>query len=323
MANNYGDQFDINGEQSVWNASSLKAWEKCPRYYFYTIIEGWRSRGNESVHLTFGSHYAHALMRYWQLRAEGMTRMDATCEVVRELLERTWDRSHRYNNDGYCEYCGAGMGQLDDDGEFLKCRGRPWTTDHAKARFTLIRSFVWYLEEFRQDIPLMQTADGPAVELQFRFAVDGDNFFVGTLDRVVEYDGAPWVMDQKTTGSALGPYYFNGYHLDTQMSMYTFAGQAVFNLPVAGVIIDAAEIKVGFTRFGRGLTYRTPSQLNEWYDEAMQQIEDARRAVREQRFPRRTTSCGNYGGCTFREICSKPKEVRGNFLRSAFTKEKK
>ena len=289
----YGNQFTPTGEQFIWNASSLKAWEKCPRYYFYTIIEGWRTRGVKSVHLTFGSHYAHALMRYWQLRAEGMDRMDATIEVVRELLERTWTKSG------------------------------PWETDHAKSRFTLIRSFVWYLEEFRQDIPLMQTADGPAVELQFRFAVDGDNFFVGTLDRVVEYDGAPWVMDQKTTGSSLSPRYFNGYHLDTQMSMYTYAGQAVFSIPVSGVIIDAAEIKVGFTRFGRGLTYRTPSQLNEWYDEAMQQIEDARSAVREQRFPRRTTSCGNYGGCVFREICDKPKEVRGNFLRSGFKKETK
>ena len=315
----YGNQFAPTGEQFIWNASSLKAWERCPRYYLYTIIEGWRTRGVESVHLTFGSHYAHALMRYWQLRAEGMGRMDATIEVVRDLLERTWiTREHEPDQSRYsCKHCGAAL--LGDPGP---CKSGPWETDHAKSRFTLIRSFVWYLEEFRQDIPLMQTVDGPAVELQFRFAVDGDNFFVGTLDRVVEYDGAPLVMDQKTTGSSLSSRYFNGYHLDTQMSMYTYAGQAVFSLPVSGVIIDAAEIKVGFTRFGRGLTYRTPSQLNEWYDEAMQQIEDARRAVREQRFPRRTSSCGNYGGCVFREICDKPKEVRGNFLRSGFKKDK-
>lgn len=311
----YGNQFLSSGEQNVWNASSLKNWEACPRLYYYNAIEGWTS-GHQSVHLTFGSHYAWALMRYWQLRHEGKDRAEARLEVVGNLLEATWERTHHYA-EGYCLDCG------EPEGYPAECSGRPWTPveDGPKDRFTLIRTFVWYLDEFREDLPLFQTADGPAVERQFRVAVDGDNFFVGTLDRVVIYGDTPWVMDQKTTKTTLSPSYFRKYHLDTQMSMYTWAGQAILSAPVQGVIIDAAQIAVTFSRFDRGITMRTHSQLEEWYDETMQHIEDARRAVREQRFPRNFSSCSMYGGCAFREVCEASPEVRKNILAKKFVRK--
>jgi hypothetical protein len=293
----YGEQFLPSGEQFLWNASALKDWEKCPRYYQYRWID--RLTGEESVHLTFGSHYAWALMRYWQLRAEGADREEARDAVVAALLKRTWERSN------------------DPDEP-----GRPWTPDPAaksyKDRWTLIRTFVWYLDEFRDDLPIYTVEDRPAVETQFRIAVDDGNAFVGTLDRVVLYDEHPWVMDQKTTGGYLSPQYFEHYHLDTQMSMYTWAGQAVFPDPVRGVIIDAVQIQAGGSIFGRGLTMRTKSQLEEWYDEAMGNIEAARHATRERKFPRNTQSCDKYGGCLYREICKAAPEVRKTIIKRRY-----
>lgn len=295
----YGNQFNDAGEQILWNASALKDWEKCPRYYQYRWIDNLARE--DSVHLTFGSHYAWALMRFFQLRAEGMDRAEARESVVASLLERTWNVDP-------------------ETGE-----GSPWEPDPAnpsyKDRWTLIRTFVWYLDEFRDDLPLYTVDGRPAVETQFRIAVDGGNAFVGTLDRVVVYGDAPFIMDQKTTGGYLNHKYFRGYHLDTQMSMYIWAGQAVLPDAVGGVIIDAVQIQAGGSIFGRGLTHRTKSQLEEWYDEAMLNIEAARTATRNARFPRNTQSCDKYGGCSFREICEASPEVRKTIIRRKYATE--
>mgnify|MGYP005842684843 CR=1 FL=1 len=280
----YGPILSPDGVQYRWNSHSISAAERCLRYYNWTVLEGWRSR-NESAHLTFGSHYAAGLQHFFLLRAAGADREQAIHEVVKATLIAT-----------------AG-----------------WESDHVKNRFTLIRTLVWYFDEFNDDLPVLHSPEGtPAVEHRFTLDLDDGNMLVGTLDRVVLYAGAEWIMDQKTTGSSLGPHYFDQYKPHMQMSAYTFAGRAVFGQPIQGVIIDAAEIKVGFSRFARGLTYRTDSELQEWYEGAMWWIEAAQRATREHYFPPNTSSCTAYGGCPFRRVCSSSPESRPNFLRADF-----
>jgi hypothetical protein len=290
----YGDMFDDDGLQFKWNASSLAAFLKCPRYYQLNTLEGWTLRDGDNVHLRFGSVYANALQRYYVSRHEGADREEAIREAVRLALIETWD------GDG------------------------PWESSHpAKDRFTLIRTIVWYFEEFRDDLPIFEVDGHPAVEQPFSIEVDNGNVFVGTLDRGVLYSDAKFIMDQKTTGSAIGKYYFEGYKPDTQMSMYTFAGRAVFDTPIKGVIIDAAQIMVSFSRFGRAITYRTDAELEEWYHDTLATIERAREMTRKQHFPMNPASCGNYGGCVFRRICSRSPEVRKQFLISDFEQKGK
>jgi hypothetical protein len=75
--------------------------------------------------------------------------------------------------------------------------------------------------------------------------------------------GSLYVMDQKTTGGTVGTYYFEQFSPNNQMSLYSWAGQAILRSPVRGVIIDAAQIAVNFTRFERGITTRSKDQLDE------------------------------------------------------------
>jgi hypothetical protein len=288
----YGNQFR-DGVQVVWNSHSFKAWETCERYYYYTVIEGWT--GARNVHFDFGGAYAGAMHAFYLAKSQGADREEAIRAAVRTALTLTWD------------------------GE----AGAPIPFDHpTKDRGSLIRTIVWYFEEFKDDLPVLQIDGKPAVELRVSAEADGGNTLVGTIDRVVLYDGAPFVMDQKTTKSTLSSYYFRQYKPDTQMSQYTFLGNIVFAEPVKGVLIDAAQIAVGFSRFMRSPTYRTQSELQEWYDTAMLRIEEAQRATREHHFPMRPSACHQYGGCAFLEICSQAPEVRKNFLAAKFTKEK-
>lgn len=305
--------FDADGVQIAWDATSIHLAETCLRKYYYKMVEGWSPKSN-SVHLLFGGWYATALEHYYKYRAEGDASHEALRRVVREALVATWEYETEPTVEGDTGY--------PEGVNIIRGSGRPWHSDHnAKTRENLIRTIIWYVDQFEnEEIHVVQLADGkPAVELSFTLEIE-DILLCGHIDRLVEYSGDVYVMDQKTTGTTINAGYFNKFSPNMQMSTYTFAGQIIYNLPVKGVIIDAAQIAVGFTRFARGFTFRTRSQLEEWYETAMYHVRRGQQAVRENHFPMNTSSCDLYGGCEFRHICARSPEVRQNFLRGDFVK---
>lgn len=289
-----------DGTFFAWDSTMLKSAEKCLRYFQYKMIDGWQP-GRKSVHLLFGGHYAKALERYHRLRAEGISLDDALESVILDCLKETW------------EITGS------RDGVPI---GRPWySMDNSKTRETLIRSIIWYIDEFAEDPLVTVVHDGKAAaEYSFTFGVDDDIFLCGHLDRVVQYGDDFYVADNKTTSGIINERYFEQFSPDTQFSLYTFVGQGIFKLPIKGVVVDAAQILVGGTKFSRGFSFRTTEQLNEWYDGAMSLIETVNHAVVENHFPMNPSSCGNYGGCEFRHICSRSPSQREPFLRGDFSR---
>jgi hypothetical protein len=310
-----------DGLQFAWDSTSIKLAETCHRKYQYKIIEGWAPK-RTSVHLVFGGLFAKALENYYKYRALGDASNDALCKVVREALIASWDHE--------CKSC-LGTGYFSEKEECGSCNGTGKVTgqpiefdDPVKTRENLIRTIVWYVAEFENEsIQVVKTAEGkPAVEYTFALPVDNGLVFCGHIDRLVEYSGDKYVMDQKTTKTTVGPYYFDSFSPDTQMSMYTFAGKMIYNTPVKGVILDAAQIAVGFTRFARGFTFRSEGDLEEWYNNTLRIIEEVHQSTERNYFPMRSTSCGMYGGCEFRHVCSRSPEVRPQFLKGDFDKRK-
>lgn len=282
--------------QWAWDSTSLGILKECPKKYEYIILEGWRRQG-ESVHLFFGQLFHAGLELYARLRTEEATHEYACEEVVGFLLEKTW------------------------------INGKPWESDNSKkTRETLLRSVVWYLEQYRDDTAhTFILANGkPAVELSFSFDMDasapnGRKYVLsGHLDRLVEFDGTLFVMDHKTTGSSLGAFYFTEFNPHNQMSLYTLASRVVFNAPISGVIIDAAQIAVGFTAFARGITMRSEDQLDEWLRDTVEWLRLAEHYASSGHYPRNENSCHKFGGCQFRDVCAKSPSVRDNFLRAEF-----
>lgn len=280
--------FSDDGRQLIWNSTSLGIAKDCKRKYFYSIIEGWCAK-DQNDHLLFGGRYAQALETYHRLRS-ALYRLDhdnALNQVIHEALKASWG----------------------------------WqSTDSRKTRETLIRSIVWYLEEFKDDpCKTVELKDGsPAVELNFQFKFSEDITFAGHLDRLVSYGDDYYIQDQKTTGSTLSANYFKRYTPDNQMSLYTVAGQIIWALPIKGVMIDAAQIAVGFTRFERGFAFRTEEQCDEWLEDAVYHIEETWRA---QRWPMNDQACSKWGGCQFLQVCSKAPAVRQLWLEANFVRK--
>jgi hypothetical protein len=298
--------------QFAWNSTCLGLLKTCPRLYQYTVIEGWGSR-DESIHLRFGIEYHSALQDYAIARAAGTDHPAAIHETVRLLHRRVYD----WNPD------------------------RNSRAGKYKNRETIVGLVIDYLDHFADDpAETFVLEDGsPAVELPFRFELDwgpqapkftpstgtieaGQPYLLsGHLDRVVNFSGDLYVMDRKTSMSTLSSYYFNQWSPSNQMTLYTLAGKIMLNSPIKGVIIDAAQVLLEKPNaFQRGFTYRSDDQLDEWLVGLRYWLHSAETYATNGYWPQNDTSCDKFGGCKFREVCSRSPQVREQYLRATFDK---
>lgn len=304
--------------QFAWDSTSLGLIKTCPRLYQYIIIEGWTTSA-ESVHLRFGQEYHSALQDYEIARAEGVEHEAAIHVATEQLLIRT---------------AGWNVDTKTKPGKY-------------KNRESLIGLTIDYLDHYGLADPATTfiKADGaPAVELSFRFELDFgprsqepfimvDNtegecaahqpyLLCGHLDRVVTFNNALMVMDHKTTTATLNDQFFRQWSPSNQMTLYTLAGEVILNAPVRGVIISGAQLLLDSpNRFVRGFTYRTPDQLDEWLGDLSITLRTAEAYAAAGYWPQNDTACDKFGGCRFREVCSKSPQVRNRFLATDFIQQ--
>lgn len=286
--------------QHSWDSVSLAALKTCPRYYQYKIIEGWSLWPMPSP-LQFGIAFHTLQETYHKLKAHGIDQETATLRCVRL----------------------AGL-----LGERLPA-GR---TERTKE--TLIRSFVWYMEQFKSDpaTTALKRDGSPAVEFSFTLPIteiDGQEIYLcGHLDRVVQFQGDTLLADYKTTKGQLNERFLAQFKPNTQISGYATAGYILATQPnpvfpsiPKGVIIDAVELGVNYNRFQRFVMRFTQLELNEWLSDFISTIRvKALGYAQEGRWPMEETSCDRYGGCEFREVCSKNPAERQRVLEKNFRK---
>jgi hypothetical protein len=282
--------------QYAWDSTSIGYLKTCPRLYQYTMVEGWTQK-HESVHLRFGIEFHKAIQDYEMSRAVGIGHEESVHDVASATLGRTVD----------------------------------WQSDHPnKNRATLLRTIVWYFEHYKDDPARTYVlANGkPAVEVNFRVALDfgisahQPYLLCGHLDRIVTFNDEIFVIDHKTTTATPSSHAFDKYDPDNQMSVYSFAAGAVLHSPIRGVIIDLVQVLVDSNKFVRGFTYRTKDQLDEWIRDLRYWLLLAEVFATEGQWPMNDTACDKFGGCRFREVCSKSPHVRERFLHSTFEKGK-
>jgi len=291
--------FDDKGVQYAWDSTSLGLIKTCARKYQLSMILNWQPK-QRSHHLTFGIAYHSALETYDKYMVEqeaAEDQLEAHEEGVRRAIQTALLQTIGY---------------------------APPEEDNRKTRYNLLRAIVWYLEQYglNDNCKTVKLANGKAaVELSFRFSLTNDIVLCGHLDKIIEFGGNKFVLDRKTAGSTIGYYYYQKYSPDNQMSIYTLASQVVFDTHVKGVIIDAAQIAVGFSAFGRHLTHRNQAQLEEFVRGIESYRDLAAHYTRTGFWPMNETACGNFGGCQFRRVCSKSPRVRESLLRTNFTQE--
>lgn len=280
--------------QLYWDSVSLGAIKHCPRYYQYAIIEGWRSIGM-NVDLQFGIEIHAGLYIYRKLRHQQHDHESALRATIRNALRRTW------------------------------ADGRPqqWF-DSKKNRISIIRTLVWYLDEFQSDpLEVVITEDGkPAIELGFLFpsGIKFDNeevYLCGVMDRRVRLNSRVYPADVKTTGFRLDDQYFAGFRPDNQMNLYKYADEVNYENGADGIIIDAIQVGASYSRVRRELISFQGWDRNEWLQDTLNWLTHAVEYAHEQRWPMNDRNCYR---CPFRPVCSRPAGAREQWLRSNYVK---
>lgn len=287
--------------QLAWDSTSLGAFKRCPHYYKLTILEGWRGK-EESPHLKFGTLLHSAVELIDHARVNGELTDDTLIIALRQAMESAGHRDP-------------------ETGVF-----RPWlSSDSNKNTESLVRTIIWYFDHYLEDaFKVDQLANGKAaVELSFRYdlplEIGGERLlYCGHLDSIGTFAGQHWVLDRKTTKSYLNEQFFKQFSPNLQMTGYTVAGKLGFAQPVEGVIVDAMQIGVTFTRFARAPVTFTNEQLEEWLVNTTWTIQQALRHVEAGFFPLNENACSMYGGCPMQTICSKTPSVRQRFLTANF-----
>lgn len=190
--------------QRAWDSTSLRAMMFCPRFYEYTILEGWRG---STLDLEFGV-LAHVGFETWlKARLAGRTKEEATLDAVRVVVAQSgtrgedngslwspWGGSYydswrctganpyrnAKGNKAKCPWSFKGKWHITpapsvcgECGSDIETANRWVPRDTAKDRIGLIRMLVWWCEEqpddFGEGLDPFGFSDGtPAVELSFK-----------------------------------------------------------------------------------------------------------------------------------------------------------
>ena len=351
--------------QWVYDSTTIKLLQGCLRKYNYKFLQGWQEQ-ETPVALAFGRDLHTCLETYHKCRAYGLD------------FETSVKRMARL---------AALLGE------------RLQSLDTSRTKETLVRSVVWYLDEYKDDpLKTAMLPDGkPAVELSFmlpmfdievgptselpkldyqevltycdshsaeaivavaqgrklfgeivnlpyndelRLAVKRSFYtitihFSGHIDRVVHFGDETFVTDYKSSKYPLTLEWVRGFDMSTQFEGYYTAAHilasqpnTVFPSPPAGVLVDALQLGVNFTRFARFPLRYSASVADDFLTnlEALVRIK-AETAAKLDLYPREAESeCNAYrradgtGGCEFRAVCTTPTAARERELRQRFVK---
>lgn len=281
--------------QLIWDATSLGTLRECPRKYYLQVIRGYTTK-RAALALDFGIALHEGLELFYRNKAAGMSWAENEESVIGFLLRHPL----RANIDKY--------------------------EDSVRNSRTLIFATWDYIQNYKNEpCETMVFSDGTVgVELHFQFETDietggGEKIsLAGHIDRLTKQDLGIFIQDHKTTSMPLTQRYFDQYKPDTQMTLYTLAGDVVFATPIKGVMIDAIDLKKG--EFSRQMSLRSQEFCEEWLAELEMWIRVAEFYATRGIFPANDKSCHKYSGCPFKDYCTAPTGLREQILQEDFVK---
>ena len=153
-------------------------------------------------------------------------------------------------------------------------------------------------------------------------------YWTGKIDAIVSYDGAPAVMDHKTT-SMIGSTFFKDFELAQQVIGYVWASRRlpaplVRHEKMTRFLLDAIvgrkPSRTGIAHeFHRQVYTYTEEQISDWEENTKHLVADFLSHLLRGFFPMQTRWCvGKYGLCKYHEVCTMPKEFRLQHLQNAY-----
>lgn len=342
--------------QVAWDSTSLGALQFCPRRYKYEHLDGWSGDQNDlqfggyaasgfelyQKRRLAGDTKDQAQLAVVRFLLETTWHADGTQYGGSFVNEWRCTGTEKYKNakgnTAKCPYSHKGVWFPEFSRPGATCGecGSPTEVarnyapnDPAKNRQTLVRMLIWYIEEQPENLedglhPYVFPDGTPAVELSFRLPTPwksryGDEYLlVGHLDYIGVFGAEMFSVDNKTTTKTLGASFWQGYSPHYQMDTYDLTGSLLFpDLPISGVLIDAAQTMVSGARFARHPIYKTEAQREEHWQEIEYWIKQAEDFAAKGHWPMNKRNCWL---CPFAGVCNKDPATRERILAEKFTK---
>lgn len=157
-----------------------------------------------------------------------------------------------------------------------------------------------------------------ATELSFCLPVNSTFNLMGRIDKIIEWDGAIYVMDHKTT-SRLGYEFFYKIKPNMQFDGYIWAARQLGYPKCSGILLDALLVAKGLIvpaqlarlqPLARDVSSRTDEELERFIRNANLIVDDIHRCYETGIWYENTESCCDFIECPYRRICKEEKSIQ-------------
>lgn len=278
-------------EKETFDNSSLNSFMRCRRYYLFSS-EWSLAAKEEKQALTYGNAIHEAMYSWYNGDGEDV--------ALKEFIKR-------------CKASGANI-----DLKLDAAKG-------SKQKYS-IQWGVYLLQKYFKENPIaydpfetVTDSDGNPY-LEIGFAVNaGEGIFVGRIDRIARYKetGDLYIIDHKTTRSALNQRYWQQFNPNNQFTSYMWGVHELLGEMPVGCVINAIRV-YQFATLKEGETLTEKVFSRSWIKPTFEQVQDRAKEIREtiidlksartrgiNAFYRNApTACGMWGTCSFQPICS-------------------
>lgn len=215
-----------------WDSTSINAFQKDPVEYYYRYVEGW-TEPEPNINLVWGTCWDACTKRYHNTNS------------CKEAVELAIDLANEHDLDQVAA-------------ESNKA--------NKKNLATLIRSVVWYDEwfvEMEPYKPLPLEKDKYKIELPITAPTGEPYYMIVNFDQLAEDEYLnKIVVERKSTTTTLSPHYFQQYDPSVQINTYDWAAAELFG--TSGLMVEAVQTAVGFSRFDTHTVWRNNAQREHW-----------------------------------------------------------
>lgn len=279
--------------KKCYDNTRISGWKECPRAYFIRHELHWRATGTSNA-LVFGLSWHEGQDVIWQGAQKGASREELVDVAMVAFLNK-WEESGLPTNLS-----------IEQAAQYA-----PRTPEIAQEMY-------WNYIEEREKI--LYNCKLLAAEQPFAVPMPGheDVWYIGRLDKAIEYNGNRLVIEHKTTtayatATQFRADYIESWYSSPQVKGYEFGGHLTYG-QLDGVWVDAALVhKKVHDAFRFVPVSHKFNLLEEWVNDTSRWVSIINKEVDTYRnegklipglFPKNEDSCyGKYGTCPFLDIC--------------------
>jgi hypothetical protein len=279
--------------ESFFDNTKLSSYKDCPRRYFLRHCLNWRGEGI-ALPLAFGLSW-HAGMDIVWTHAKNISQEELVEGAMAAFYE-TWVEQG-----------------LDADLDLDQIQTyTPRTPNVAREMYHHYISDRW---------DVLSNCELIMAEQPFAVPMPGmdKTWYVGRLDKVIEYNGSKIVIEHKTTSiykkdGGFQSSYIEGWYSDSQVKGYQF-GAGLYYPGLHQIWVDAALVhKTVHDAFRFIPVQHNFEMLKEWVDDAHAWIDDVQRDEHKFKaagdrltpgcFKKNENACfGKFGQCSYLDVC--------------------